>query len=123
MKGKTKKIVLAVAVIAAVAAGGVAFTQANVVTGPNTAGYASVTVSGADITDVHYTLDATGVNITDVDLTTTVTDLVADSLTVKIGFNGGSLTACTVTGAHAATCPVTGQTTAGATDLAVAVSH
>ena len=31
MKGKTKKIVLAVAVIGAIAAGGVAFTEANTV--------------------------------------------------------------------------------------------
>ena len=38
MKGKTKKIVLAVAVIGAIAAGGVAFTEANTV--PNSvAGY------------------------------------------------------------------------------------
>jgi hypothetical protein len=122
MKGKTKKIVLAVAVIGAIAAGGVAFTQANTLPATTTAGYGTVTVSGADITDVHYTLDATGVNITDVDLTTTVTDLQADGLTVKVGFNGGNLTDCTVTGAHAATCPVS-QPTAGATDLAVAVSH
>jgi hypothetical protein len=120
MKSKTKKIILAVAAIGALAAGGAAFTEANIVTGPNAAGYSSTTVTGADITDVHYVLDATGENITEVDLTTTTT--VLTGLTVQIGFNGAALTSCTVTGANAAECLVT-QTTAGATDLAVAVSH
>ena len=47
MKGKTKKIILAVAVIGAIAAGGVAFTAANTVP-DSVAGYATTTVSGAD---------------------------------------------------------------------------
>jgi hypothetical protein len=46
MKGKTKKIVLAVAVIGAIAAGGVAFTAANTVP-DSVAGYKTTTVSGA----------------------------------------------------------------------------
>ena len=50
MKGKTKKIVLAVAVIGAVAAGGVAFTAANTVP-DSVAGYGTSTVIGRDVTD------------------------------------------------------------------------
>ena len=62
MKGKTKKIILAVAVIGAIAAGGVAFTEANTV--PNSvAGYKTTTVSGATVSDVQYTLSADGTEI------------------------------------------------------------
>ena len=49
MKGKTKKIVLAVAVIGAIAAGGVAFTAANTVP-DSVAGYGTNDVSGATVT-------------------------------------------------------------------------
>src|SRR4051812_34826232 len=120
MKGKTKKIVLAVAVIGALAAGGAAFTEANVITGPNAAGYGHLAVTGADVTDVHYTLDGTGENITAVDLTTTTTDLTG--LTVQIAFNNGTLIPCGTPTAHTVSCTVS-QDTALATDLAVSVSH
>ena len=49
MKGKTKKIVLAVAVIGAIAAGGAAFTAANTVP-DSVAGYGTTTVSRRDAT-------------------------------------------------------------------------
>ena len=68
MKGKTKKIILAVAVIGAIAAGGVAFTEANTVP-DSVAGYKTTTVSGATVTDVQYTLSADGTQINDVILT------------------------------------------------------
>jgi hypothetical protein len=63
MKGKTKKIVLAVAVIGAIAAGGVAFTAANTV--PNSvAGYGTSTVSGTTASSIHHILSADGTTIT-----------------------------------------------------------
>ena len=65
MKGKTKKIVLAVAVIGAIAAGGVAFTAANTVP-DSVAGYKTTTVSGATVTDVQYGLNGVGDTINSV---------------------------------------------------------
>ncbi|HSS57826.1 MAG TPA: hypothetical protein VLK59_07440, partial [Solirubrobacteraceae bacterium] len=82
MKGKTKKIVLAVAVIGAIAAGGVAFTAANTVP-DSVAGYKTTTVSGATVTKVAYTLNSTGDTINDVILTFSTPDVT--NLDVKIG--------------------------------------
>jgi hypothetical protein len=120
MKGKTKKIILAVAVIGAVAAGGVAFTAANTV--PNsTAGYATTTVSGAVVTDVNYTLSADGTDITAVKLTFTSPDITG--MQVKIGFNGNATTDCTITSATVADCTGLTEDTTGATALAVVVAN
>jgi hypothetical protein len=82
MKGKTKKIVLAVAVIAAVAAGGAAFTASNTVP-VSVAGYGQNSVSGADATEIHHTLSADGTHIVSTALTLTgdQTDTI-----VKAGF-------------------------------------
>ncbi len=74
MKGKTKKIVLAVAVIGAIAAGGVAFTAANTVP-DSVAGYETTTVSGATVTDVHYALNSVGDTINSVILTFSTPDI------------------------------------------------
>src|SRR3954469_3305913 len=63
MKGKTKKIILAVAVIGAIAAGGAAFTAANTV--PNSvAGYGTSTVSGTTASSIHHILSDDGTTIT-----------------------------------------------------------
>src|SRR3954469_1677940 len=62
MKGKTKKIVLAVAVIGAIAAGGVAFTASNTVPA-SVAGYGTNVVSGTTVTAVHHTLTTNGQEI------------------------------------------------------------
>ena len=70
MKGKTKKIVLAVAVIGAIAAGGVAFTAANTVP-DSVAGYGTSVVSGATATAVLHTLSADGTHIVATDLVLT----------------------------------------------------
>jgi hypothetical protein len=118
MKGKTKKIVLAVAVIAAVAAGGVAFTAANTVA-DSVAGYGTSTVSGATATDVNHTLAADGKTIT-----STVVTFDADQTgnTVAAGFGTDDLTACVVATTTATCTWSPAQDTALATDFNVAVS-
>jgi hypothetical protein len=67
MKGKTKKIVLAVAVIGAIAAGGAAFTAANTVP-DSVAGYGTSTVTGTTVSAIHHNLDVSGTTITDTDM-------------------------------------------------------
>ena len=122
MKSKTKKIILAVAAIGVLAAGGAAFTEANVVP-DSVAGYDTTTITGATATAVNYTLDGTGENITDVAITFS-TDVTNQH--VRISFNGGTLTAdCPVTGtvgSQVATCSGLTQDTVLATDLAVTVN-
>jgi hypothetical protein len=122
MKGKTKKIVLAVAVIGAIAAGGVAFTDANVVP-DSMAGYKDTTVSGATATAVNYTLSSDGTNI-DAVVVTFSTDITGKH--VRIAFNNGTLTSdCTIAGtvgSQTATCSSLTQATDTATDLAVTVN-
>jgi hypothetical protein len=122
MKGKTKKIVLAVAVIGAIAAGGVAFTDANVVP-DSMAGYKDTTVSGATATAVNYTLSSDGTNI-DAVVVTFSTDITGKH--VRIAFNNGTLTSdCTIAGtvgSQTATCSSLTQATDTATHLAVTVN-
>ena len=82
MKNKTKKIILAVAVIGVVAAGGVAFTATNGVPA-SVAGYGTAAVSGADATEIHHSLstDGTTINSTALTLTGVQTDTI-----VRAGF-------------------------------------
>jgi hypothetical protein len=141
MKRRTKKIMLAVVVVGAVAAGGAAFTADNTFSQPtlNVAGYQKETVSGATISNTHYVLSNDGTTIEEVDLDfspaingkTNSADGVAD--VVKIGFGASSGTPADVTTAcdvaddgTKATCgPALGvgnNDTASGT-LAVAVSH
>jgi hypothetical protein len=120
MKSKTKKIVLAVAVIGAIAAGGVAFTAANTLPATTTAGYKSMTVSGAVVTAINYTLSADGTDITDVKLTFSSPDVSGKQ--VKIGFNGNATTDCTVASATEANCTGLTEDTEGANDVAVVVA-
>ena len=92
MQRKTKRIIGAIAVIAAIAAGGAAFTASNSV--PDTvAGYGTSNITGATVTAMHYTLNDTGTEITDASLT-----FQGDQTgnTVKAGFGTDNLTTCTV---------------------------
>jgi hypothetical protein len=124
MSGKTKKIVAAVAVIGAIAAGGAAFTASNTVPA-SVAGYGTSNISGATATSLHYTLSANGTTITAADL---VFDGDQTNATIKAGFGTDNLTACTV-GSYDSTAdetPVTctgfTQNTASSATFNVAVS-
>jgi hypothetical protein len=120
MKGKTKKIVLAVAVIGAIAAGGVAFTAANTLPATTTAGYKTMTVSGAVVSAINYTMSADGTDITAVKLTFTSPDITGKQ--VKVSFNGGNTSDCTITSGTVADCTGLTQDAELATDIAVVVA-
>lgn len=124
MKGKKKRLIAAIAVIGALAAGGAAYTASNTIP-DSVAGFGSDTISGATASNIHYVLSADGTTITEVDLT-----LTGDyhSNTVQVGFNGGALTTCpagTYDGSTSTTVDCTGftQSTAGATALDVSVNQ
>ena len=88
MKRRTKRIIGAIVVIAAIAAGGAAFTASNTV--PDTvAGYGTSNITGATVTALHYTLNGDGTEITDASLT-----FHGDQTgnVVKAGFGSDSLT-------------------------------
>ena len=92
MKRRTKRIIGAIVVIAAIAAGGAAFTAGNTV--PDTvAGYGTSNITGATVTALHYTLNGAGTQITDASLT-----FQGDQTgnVVKAGFGTDNLTTCTV---------------------------
>jgi hypothetical protein len=113
----------AIAVIAALAAGGAAFTASNTLPA-SVAGYGSSTISGATATSLDYTLNGDGSQITAANLTFTG-DLTGR--TVKAGFNSSSLTTCTVgtydgTTSTPVTCSGYTQSTSGATTFNVAVT-
>jgi len=79
-----------VALAAALAAGGSAFTASNTV--PNkTLGYGSNTVSGATVSSLAYNLNAAGDNVNSVTLVLTG-DTTASA--VSLGFNGGTAVSC-----------------------------
>jgi hypothetical protein len=87
----SRKMVLAVVVIGALAAGGAAFT-ANLDLGTGTtAGYGTVGITGATATNVHYTLSNDGTTIASAVITFTG-DVSLD--TVAVGFDGADLTPC-----------------------------
>lgn len=113
----------AIAVVAALAAGGAAFTASNTIPA-SVAGYGSSTISGATATALHYTLSADGTTITDASLTFTGDQT---GRTVKAGFGTDDLTTCTV-GAFAAgnttvTCTGFTQDTASSSTFNVAVTN
>jgi len=79
-----------VALAAALAAGGSAYTASNTV--PNkTLGYGSNTVSGATVSSLTYNLNAAGDNVNSVTL-----KLAGDTTgsAVSLGFNGGATMSC-----------------------------
>jgi hypothetical protein len=125
MQRKTRRIILAVALIGALAAGGAAFTAGNTI--PNTvAGYGTSNITGATATSLIYTLNGTGDTITAADL---VFQGDQTNNTVKAGFGSNNLTTCTV-GAFDSTNNVTpasctgySQSTASAATFNVAVTN
>lgn len=125
MKRRTKRIIGAIVVIAAIAAGGAAFTAGNTV--PDTvAGYGTSNITGATVTALHYTLNADGTQITDAALT-----FHGDQThnVVKAGFGSDALTTCTVgsydsgTDTTPATCSSYTQSTATSATFNVAVTN
>jgi hypothetical protein len=140
MKRNKKRVIAAVAVIGALAAGGAAFTDSitgNPVDHGTTAAYGSITVSNATVTDVNYTLNNLGTGITAVNFTFSG-NLETDTL--RLAFDGDNLGLCSHTGTNpvtngvipsgaydgststTVTCDVTEPTTA-ATSLQVAVTN
>ncbi len=129
MKRKNRKIIGAVALIAALAAGGVAFTAGQTLP-TDTAGYGHVSVTGGfDVSDISNTLDAMGTEITTVQVTFASAVPVGD--TVTAGFDDETaLDSCTTTDQTVYACAVTHGTgtgsfepTAGSGGFAVAVHH
>ena len=125
MQRKTKRIIGAIAVIAAIAAGGAAFTASNTV--PDTvAGYGTSNITGATVTALHYTLNGDGTQITDAALT-----FQGDQTgnVVKAGFGTDALTTCTVGaydsvgGTTPATCTGYTQSTATSATFNVGVTN
>ena len=132
MQRKTRRIVIAVALIGALAAGGAAFTTSNTLPSENVAGYGHASVTGATVTDISNTLSTDGQNITKVVLT--FQTALASNVTVKVGWNNSAgtnptslPTTCTLAADDlSATCG-DGSTnlvsTVNAGDFAVAVYH
>jgi hypothetical protein len=125
MRRNTKKIVAGVAAIAALAAGGAAFTASNTV--PDTvAGYGTSNITGATATSIKYTLSADGTQINSAALVFHG-DVTGDD--VKAGFGSDALTDCTVgthdsgTDSTPATCSGFTQDTAASATFNVAVTN
>jgi hypothetical protein len=126
MKRNKKRIVAAIAVIGALAAGGAAFTASNTISSDSVAGYGNVTVSGANVSNIANTLSADGKTITGVQLT--FASDIDPASTVEIGWSQTgdptslSSTGCTVAAdGSTATCTGLSQTTTTANEFAVAV--
>jgi hypothetical protein len=112
MRFKPTRIVAAIAVIGAVAAGGAAFTAGTGQPTTQAVGYGATTVTGGSITGITYQISADGTDINTVTLTTTEDLLTSNDgspATVYLDFNGsnnfptGGDAACviTATGANA----------------------
>ncbi len=132
MQRRTKRLVGAIALIAALAAGGAAFTASNTLPTTDTAGYGNISVTGADVSDIQNTLSTDGQDITEVTLT--FASAIPSNAVVTAGFGSTAGTAptslpitCTVAGNDlSATCgdgTTNLSTTAGAGEFAVAVDH
>ncbi|HEX3615833.1 MAG TPA: hypothetical protein VHU61_04820 [Solirubrobacteraceae bacterium] len=124
MRFKPTRIVAAIAVIGAVAAGGAAFTDSNTVP-DTTAGYGTATVSGGTVDSLSYTLSTDGTSLTQA---TVVFDGDTTGDTASIAFNApntdlqtcdaGTLDSNSNT---TYTCPLTGITTADETSVQIAL--
>jgi hypothetical protein len=124
----TKKIVASLVAVGALAASGTAFTSSNTVAA-SVAGYGTSTISGANATEVKYTLSADGTTISEAALKFEG-DLTAPSLKiVKAGFGTDALTACVVGVYDEATtktpvnCSGFSQNTASSASFNVAVTN
>ena len=93
MRFKRTRIVAAIAVIGAVAAGGAAFTAGTGQPTTQAVGYGATTVTGGSITGITYQLSADGTTINTVTLTTTEDLLTANNgstATVYLDFNNSN---------------------------------
>ena len=88
----SRRMLVVVVLVGAIAAGGAAFTASNSVS-DSVAGYGTSSISGATATDIHYTLSADGTEINSA-LITFTGDLSSD--TVQAGFESNNLTTCSV---------------------------
>jgi hypothetical protein len=124
MRFKTTRIVAAIAVIGAVAAGGAAFTASNTVPS-SVAGYGSASVTGGTVTSLTYGLSTDG---SDIDTATVVWtgDTSADS--TVIGFNGDATQDCASgtydigSGDTTFVCTLSGITTSDETSADIALT-
>ena len=121
---KTGRLVAAIAVTGAVAAGGAAFTANNTMPNGTVAGYGTVSVSGGTVTSLQYALSPDG---TDISTATLVFSGDVHADTAAIGFDGansGDTTTCGP-GSYSAgtgttfTCTLTGVLTSAETQAAV----
>jgi hypothetical protein len=102
MKRNKKRLVAAVAVIGALAAGGAAYTASNTIP-DSTAGYGTSNITGATAQDMSYKLSADGQTITGATLVFkgdlwdgNVDPANPTAYSVQAGFGSDNLTACTV---------------------------
>jgi hypothetical protein len=132
MRGNKKRVIAAVAVVCALAAGGAAFTYSNQLPTTNTAGYGNISVSGADMSDIQNTLSTDGQYITEVTLT--FASAIPSNANVEVGWGPTSGTpptnlnqTCTVAADHlSATCgdgTTNLQQVTTANEFAIAVYH
>ena len=88
MQRRTKRLVGAVALIAALAAGGAAYTASNTLS-TSVAGYGNVSVTGDNVTDISNVLSADGQNIDTVNLTFATAVLANQTVTAGFGLDRG----------------------------------
>ena len=120
----SRRMVVVVVLIGAIAAGGAAFTAANTVP-DTTAGYGTSHITGATATDIKYTLSADGTQINSA-LITFTGDLSND--TVQAGFEASNLTTCSApvydgTTSSTSTCSGYTESTASSSTFNVAVTN
>jgi hypothetical protein len=128
MKRNRKRIVAAVAVVGALAAGGAAFTYSNTMPSDTVAGYSNIKVSGADVVGIHNTLSTDGQTINQVHMD--FSPAIDPAATVEIGWSSSVGTApdplssqgCLVsTDGYSVTCTGLSQPVGSANNFAVAV--
>jgi hypothetical protein len=121
------KIIGAATIVAALAAGGSAFTAANTLPSGAVVGYGTETITGATATDITYALSGDGQTIVSETITFTG-DLT--SSTVMTGWSGATMTECSGdktnstfgSGNTTMTCTDSEPTTSGV-EFDVAVTH
>jgi hypothetical protein len=130
MKRNKKRVIAAVAVICALAAGGAAFTYTNTLPSSNVAGYNHMSVSGADVQSISNTLSTDGTQITAVHFVFSTAIDPTDTLAIGWSDTAGveptalSSTGCTIAaGGLSADCTGLTQDVENANEFAVAVSH
>lgn len=118
-----RRTVVAMAAVGVLLFAATAFTASVTTTGvTETAGYGEVTVSGATLSSLDFTTDATGENITTADL---VFSTAQTGNTVKINFDGATAKSCTVdaTTATNVSCTSLAQPTSTAGTVGISVTN